>query len=67
MELSPDGIDVGKRQFSRVSAIREQDEHSLVFGVNPTTGSGESRVAKRIERQAGTGRRVFGRRELPGK
>ena len=66
MKLPPDAIDIDEGQGPRVRSVGKQDKNPLSGGINPTTCSRKTRVAKTLARKGIAGRRVPGQRQLPG-
>lgn len=51
VKLTAHGIYIRKRQLARVGSIREQDENSRVFGVDPERSSGKAVMAETVRRE----------------
>src|SRR5947209_8024162 len=67
MKFASHRIDVRKGKRPVVRSVRQKNKHSLVFGIDPTTRSRETRMAKCIWGQRWTRRGIFGYRKLPRK
>ena len=59
MKPAPHAVDIRKWQGAGVSAISEQDKHSLLSGIVPAACTGEAGMAKTVTRKIRAGGGVF--------